>query len=173
MYSLVLDNQRFTDAAARAQYRIGLSHFTREQYLDASFEYRQVLEMYPNSEYVRDASYGLVRTYQELSLDPDYDQEPSQLTMNRIVDFASQFPGDDRLEELEQVSAEMEGNIARQRLQTAKFYERRRLFLSAHISYRAVAEQYPGTESGREAEEWLGHRAGPQTAAARFIGLVE
>jgi len=172
VYSIVLENQRFTDAAARAQYRIGLSHFTRGQYIDASFEYREVLERYPNSEYVRDASYGLVRTYQELSLGPDYDQEPSQLTMNRIDDFASQFPGDPRLEEVAQVRVEMKENIAQQRLQTAKFYERRRLFLSAHVSYTAVAEQYPDTVAGGEAEEWLGERAGPQTTAARFIGLA-
>lgn len=173
VYSKVRDNQPFTDAAAQAQYKIGLSHFTREQYIEAGFEYRQVLEVYPNSEYVREASYGLVRTYQELSLKPDYDQEPSQLTIDRLDDFASLFPADSRLDALAEVRVEMTENIATQRLQTAKFYERRRLFLPAHISYRAVAEQYPDTGAGREAQEWLGQHAGPQSTAARFIGLAE
>ena len=173
VYSLVRDNQPFTDAAAQAQYKIGLSHFTRKQYIEAAFEYRQVLDVYPNSEYVLEASYGLVRTYRELSLEPDYDQAPSQLTIDRIDDFSSQFPQDNRLDELAQVRVEMKENIGRQRLQTAKFYERRRLFLSAHISYQALAEQYSDTEAGREAQGWLDEHPGPQTTAARFIGLVE
>ena len=173
VYSLVRDNQPFTDEAAQAQYKIGLSHFTREQYMEAGLEYRQLLDVYPNSEYVREASFGLVQTYHELSLSPDYDQDPSQLTIDRIDDFTAQFSRDERLEELAQIRAEMTENIAQQRLQTAKFYERRRLFLSAHISYQALMDQYPDTEAGRTAQEWLSQHAGPQSTQARFVGLAD
>lgn len=155
VYAMVVDNQPFTAAAAEAQYKIGLTHYVRKEYLTAAFEYRRVVEDYSASEWVNEASYGLAMCYYNLSLPPDYDQSPSKMTMSSIDSFRSRYPADERVDDLMVKREEMRQNIAQQRLQIARFYERRRNFDSARIYYQVVVEQFPGTEAAESAQAWL------------------
>ena len=45
--------------------------------------------------------------------------------------------------------------VAQQRLQTAQFYEKRRKFEAAAISYYVVVEQYPDSAAADVARNWL------------------
>lgn len=71
VYTMVVDNQPFAPAAAEAQYKIGLCHYARKQYIDAAFEYQRVVEDYSASDWVNDASFGLAMCYYEASLPPN------------------------------------------------------------------------------------------------------
>lgn len=155
VYAMVIDNKPFTEEAAQAQYKVGRCGFVRGEYIEAAFEYRRVIEDYADSSYVPDASYGLARCYEESALGPDYDQAPSMLTIDAIDEFSARFPGDARVGDLAEVRVEMRESIARQRLQTARFYERRRLHKSARIYYEVVVEQFSDTEAAGTAQEWL------------------
>jgi outer membrane assembly lipoprotein YfiO len=155
VYTMVIDNQPFTDEAAEAQYKVGLCHFTLEEYIEAAFEYQRVIEDYASSDWVDEASYGLAMCYYESSLPPDYDQAPSYLTIQAVEDFKVRFPGDNRVADLEEKAAEVRERIATQRLQTAQFYEKRRRFDSARIYYNVVIDQFPDTQAAGEAQEWL------------------
>ncbi len=167
VYTMVIDNQPFTEAAAEAQYKVGLCHFTREEYIEAAFEYRRVIEDYSTSEWVDEASYGLANTYYESSLPPEYDQTPSQLTIEAVDLFQARFPGDARNEQLGEWRSEMVDRIAEQKLQIAQFYESRREFDAAEISYEVVVEQFPTTPAGEEAAQWLAdYREGGAEAVA-------
>ncbi len=166
VYSMVIENDPFSDAAAQAQYKTGLVQFARGEYLESAFEYRRVIEEYSGSQWVDEASYGLAISYYEMSPSPDYDQTPSRLAMRAIEDFILRYPGDARVEELREKTREMLDKIARQRLQTADFYERRRLFKAARIYYEAVAESYPETPSAEKARAWL-EKNGPGAPEGR------
>lgn len=155
VYSMVIDNQPFTAAAAEAQYKIGLCHYTRKEYQEAAFEYRRVVEDYAGSDWVDEAAYGLAMCHYNQSLPPDYDQSPSYLTINAIESFSERYPADPRTAELAPKRVEMIERIATQRFQTAKFYERRRMFDSARIYYELVVDEFPGTEAAGMAAEWL------------------
>lgn len=155
VYSMVIENEPFTDAAAEAQYKIGLCHFAREEFVEAAFEYRRVIEDYSASDWVDEAAYGLALCHYNASLRPEYDQTPSQLAIDAVDDFRERFPLDDRGEELSVKRAEMRERIARQRLQTAQFYAQRRQFHAAHVCYRVVVEDYPDTEAAAAARAWL------------------
>jgi outer membrane assembly lipoprotein YfiO len=166
VYSMGIENQPFTEGAAEAQYKIGLAYFTRGDYIEAGHEYRVVIEEYGNSEWVDEASYGLAVTYAKSSLPPEYDQSPSQLTVDAIDEFEARFPQDSRNEELAEVRQEMIGRIAAHKLLIARFYEKRRKFDSARIYYQVVVEQYPDTEAASTAREWLSKYEGGQSMAA-------
>ncbi len=155
VYAMVIDNQPFTASAAEAQYKVGLCHFTLEEYTEAAYEYRRVIEDYAGSDWVDEASYGLAMTYYNASLPPAYDQAPSLLAVNAIDDFKARFPNDSRVAELDAIRSEMQNKVAEQRLLTAKFYEKRRKFDAAAIYYEVVVEQFPGTPAASEAEAWL------------------
>lgn len=161
VYSMVIDNQPFTPEAAEAQYKVGLSHYAREEYVEAAFEYRRVVEDYSTSEYVDEASYGLAMTYYNQSLPPEYDQSPSALTIDAIDTFAEKYPSDERVPELQGKRAEMRETIGQQRLQTAQFYEKRRQFDAARIYYQVVVDDYSDTPAAQDAQTWLAAHPAP------------
>lgn len=170
VYTMVIQNQPFTPEAAKAQYKIGQAHFEREEYLEASFEFRRVIEDYPNSEWVKEASYELTRSYQEMALPPDYDQAPSQLAIDTIQEFKRRFPDDPRIEEREEVEQDMRERIAQQRLSTAEYYERRAEPFSARIYYQIAAYEFSGTEASEKARAWLDDHPPRQDLRSRFVG---
>ncbi|MDZ4860897.1 MAG: outer membrane protein assembly factor BamD [Candidatus Hydrogenedentes bacterium] len=155
VYTMVIDNQPFTDSAAQAQYKLGLCHYTLEEYREAAFEYQRVIDDYAASDWVDDASYGLAMCHYKDSLPPAYDQSPSLLAVEAIDNFQRKFPEDARGAEMDGMRTEMVNRVAEQRLRTAKFYEKRRKFDSAALYYEVVVEQFPNTPSAQEAGTWL------------------
>lgn len=161
VYSMVIDNQPFSPEAAEAQYKLGQCQFALERYIEAAFEYRRMLEDYRGSEWQADATYGLANCYVKGSLPPEYDQSPSQLATEAIDEFVEAYPNDSRNGELRGLQNEMNEKIARQRLSSAMFYEKRDILKSARIYYEVVVEQFGETGAAEEARAWLAeHPAG-------------
>ncbi|HPO16688.1 MAG TPA: outer membrane protein assembly factor BamD [Candidatus Hydrogenedentes bacterium] len=155
VYSMVIENQPFTMTAAEAQYKLGLCHFARKEYLEASFEYQRVIEDYKDSAWVDKAYYDIAMCYYKGSLDADYDQTPSELAVRSIDDFSARYPNDERNADLLKKRQEMRNRIAEQRLIVAQFHEKRREFDSARIYYDLLTTQYNDTPCGKTAQEWL------------------
>lgn len=163
VYSTVIDSQPFTEAAAQAQYKVGLCRFTRKEYTTAAYEYRRVVEDYPDSQWTDDAAHGLAMCYYKASLPPGYDQTPSELAVRSMDDFTERYASDERAGDLKGKRSEMREKIARQRLNSARFYERRREFKAARISYEVVVDQFGDTSCAETAKEWLAKNLAPQT----------
>ena len=155
IYTMVIDNQPFTEAAAEAQYKVGLCYYTREEYVEAAFEYQRVIEDYSKSAWIDEAGYGLAMCYYQAARPPEYDQSPSLLCISAVDDFKEQFPSDYRVDELDKVRAEMRERVAKQRLMTAQFYEKRRRFAAAAVYYETVAQGFSETSAAKEANAWL------------------
>jgi outer membrane protein assembly factor BamD len=168
VYEMVIENQPFTETAAEAQYKVGLCHYTREEYIESAFEYRRVVEDYSGSEWVDDASYGLAQTYYDMSFPPEYDQTPSMLAIEAIDDFTSRFPSDERTTGMDEKRAEMRNRIAEQRLQTAAFYEKRRKFESARIYYEIIIEDFSDTPAAETAKAWLAEHTGVESLTEKY-----
>jgi len=173
VYSMVIENQPFTANAAKAQYQVGLCRYTTENYLEAAFDYRRVIEDYPGSDWVDEASYGLAMCYYDMSLPPDYDQTPSQLTIDAINSFGNRYPDDERLAGLREKQSEMQERIAQQQLLTAKFYEKRRKFGSAKIYYEVLVAKYPDSEAAQVATEWLSTHTGVEHVGSPLANSVD
>lgn len=166
VYTMVIDNQPFTASAAEAQYKVGLCHYTREEYEEAAFEYKRVIEDYSGSKWVNDACYGLAECYYDASLPAEYDQVPSQLAIDAIDDFSQRYPSDQKVKDLAEKRKEMRDTIAEQRLEIANFYAKRRQFDAARIYYNVVVDQFAETPSAEAAREWLSENAPRQASAA-------
>ncbi|MCF6285278.1 MAG: outer membrane protein assembly factor BamD [Candidatus Hydrogenedentes bacterium] len=152
---MVIENQPFTANAAKAQYQVGLCRYTTKHYLEAAFDYRRVIEDYPGSDWVDEASFGLAECYYDMSLPPEYDQTPSQLTIDAINSFGDRYPDDERLAGLREKQREMQERIAQQQLVNARFYEKRRKFAAAKIYYELLIEKYPDSDAATEARDHL------------------
>jgi len=169
VYSMVIENQPFTLEAAEAQYKLGLCHYARKEYLEAAFEYRRVIEDYGNSEWVREACHGLAMSYYKASYPPDYDQTPSELAVRAIDDFLVRYPADERGGELRELRREVREKIAQQRLRVTQFHVKRREFDSARIYHQLLVDQYADTEASVRAAKWLQENPVVETDARREI----
>lgn len=170
VYSTVIDNQPFTPEAAEAQYKVGRCQFAMENYVEASFEYKRVIEDYRGSEWLDEAAYDLAKCYELGSYPPQYDQEPTQLAINAIEDFTLTYPADPRTDELLEVRAEMEEKIAAQRFEAVKFYESRSEINAARIYAEGIVLEYPETEAAERARSWLEHHPTRDRLRTQFIG---
>ena len=155
VYTMVINNQPFTEAAAEAQYKVGLCHHTRKEYVQAAFEYKRVIEDYSASDWVDDACFGLAKCYYDSARPADYDQAPSQLAIDAIDDFTHRFPEDARVKDLGDKRTKMRETIALQRLQTAQYYEKRRDYKGARVYYQLVVDSFSDTPSAEMARKWL------------------
>jgi len=164
VYAMVVDNQPFTAAAAEAQYKIGLCHYTRKQYTEAAYEYQRVVEDYAASDWVDEASYGLVMCYYDAALPPDYDQSSSALAVDAVDRYLAKYPNDERGADLKEKRQKMRNLIAEQRVKIAKFYEKRREFDSARICYDVVAKEYADTPYAEKAQAWLNDHPAQKSA---------
>jgi outer membrane assembly lipoprotein YfiO len=172
VYSMVVENQPFTANAAKAQYQVGLCRYTTKHYLEAAFDYRRVIEDYAGSDWVDEASYGLAQCYYDMSLPADYDQTPSQLTIDAIDSFANRYPDDERLADLRSKQSEMQERIAQQQIINAKYYEKRRRFSAARIYYELVVDKYPDSAAAAEAQTWLEAHGGVRHIGSPKVDVV-
>ena len=123
VYTMVVDNQPFTPEAAEAQYKIGLCHYARKEYIDAAFEYQRVVEDYVASDWVNDASYGICPVVTKRRCrQPTI--RPQRAAISSIDEFATRYPEDERLPELQEKRVKMRESVAQQRLDIARFYEK-------------------------------------------------
>jgi len=170
VYEMVIDNQPFTAEAAQAQYKLGLCHYAKEDYLEAAFEYRRIVEDYGTSEYVDEASYGLTQCYYDMSNPPEYDQGPSKLAIESIDTFKQRFPNDPRADELDPQRAEMRERIAQQRVLNAEYYERRQRWAAARLYYEGIIRDYGETQAADTARAWLSENPGVFSLEERYTG---
>ena len=169
VYSMVINNQPFTDAAAEAQYKIGLCRHTRKDYTEAAFEYKRVIEDYSTSEWVDEACHGLAECYCESAHGPQYDQGPSKLAVEAIDDFRRRYPDDERNSKLDEKRAAMRERIAAQHMETAKYYEKRREFDAARIYYELLARDFTDTPLAEKARGWLEKHPAPEPSPAERV----
>ncbi len=168
VYSMVIENEPFTDAAAQAQYKRGLCYYTKKDFSEAAFEYRRVVEDYSGSEWVDEASYGLATTFYDGALPADYDQTHSQLAITAIDQFKDRYPADERNTELAEKRIEMRESLAEQQMATAKFYEKRRNFAATRIYLETLVKDYSDTSYAQEAQAWLDEHQGVDSLRNRY-----
>lgn len=169
VYSMVIHNQPFTDAAAEAQYKVGLCHHTRKEYTEAAFEYKRVIEDYSTSNWVDKACFGLATCYCVAAHSADYDQGPSKLAVDAIDDFKRRYPSDERIKELDEKRATMRERIALQQLNTAQYYEKRRQFESARMYYELLIRDFADTPIAEKAQQWLTANPAPAPTPAEKV----
>lgn len=171
IYRMVKTNEPFTPQAAEAQYKIGESYFVSEDYLDAALEYQLLLEQYPDSQWVDNASIGLIKSYEAQALPPAYDQSTGALAVQAIDDHLVRFPATEQETELLETRQALRESIAQQRLLTAEFYLDRQQPRSARITLEALVEEFPDTEAAKEASQILADMPPDDSLLAGFLQL--
>ena len=137
------------------QYFVGQIHLKNRDWPEAKVAFERLLKSYPYSE-LRDDSYfklceiefGQARSYQ-------YDQHQTQIALNRLSDFLSIYTESPLRQRALIMRDELFDRKACQAYSTATFYEKRKDWNAARLSYARVSDHFPETSWAEKAKQRL------------------
>ncbi len=95
--NIVLDrNSIYT---AKAQMKLGDCYFYQDNFLEARFEYEELIRLFKNYEDISKAYFNIGVCYFEESLSPHYTQEETEKAIVSFETFIEKFPFDERIDE--------------------------------------------------------------------------
>ena len=134
-----------------AQYYLGLTYFSRDQYLLAAYEFSKLIRDIPASEFVPESQYMLAESYYQLSPAYQLDQSYTRKAIEEFQAFIDYFPLSPKVEEAELKINELNNKLAEKLFNNAIIYERMEYNRAAIKYYGAVQETYHDTEYGPRA----------------------
>jgi len=162
-FEFLLENFPRGRRAAEAQRLLGAYYFEREKYEDALREYRDLIERFPESEWVPLAHFRIGMCYIRQSRGPVYDVSLLQRARDSFQRYADLYPEGTLFEDARASIATIDESLAESCYRIGRYYERNRDPVAAKLYYRKVLETYP--ESG-----WS---AGAEAGIARLGGRKE
>jgi len=153
IYSKILSSAPFSDLAPNAQYNLGMACMRKKDYTEAAIEFEKIPIRYPHSEFVASAKYQLgVCAYRQSGAAP-YDQEAAQEAINRLREYAEEYPRDRNVEPAKEMLTELEGKKAAALYQIGSFYEVRGNPKASLIYFQEVIRDYPLTRFAEKARK--------------------
>ena len=100
--------ERSSVYTAEAQFKLGECYFNIKKYIDAIFEYQELLRLFPDNLLAVDAQYRIGEAYVKLSLKPELTQEDSHRAIDNFTRFIEKYPQDSRIPEAYKHIADMQ-----------------------------------------------------------------
>lgn len=129
----------------QARYYVGQAHFERRQYVTASAEFTRLAGDLGTSDLADDARFMACRSYEQLSPDPQLDQQYTRAAIDHCQSLLDYFPDSMHREEATRIVAEMWDKLARKVFETGDWYQGRRAYDSAILYYEDLVQSYPAT----------------------------
>lgn len=87
--------ERNSPLVSEAQMKLAESYFNQAKYLEARLEFQEIIRLYRNYDRINEAYYKIGICYFESSLNADYTQEETELSIDAFNTFLQKFPFDD------------------------------------------------------------------------------
>lgn len=130
----------------QARYNVAQAHFNRGEYVTAASSFARLATDLGRADAAAGARFMACRSYQELSPDPQLDQEYTRAAIDHCQSLLDIFPGSDFQAQAETIVEEMWSKLAAKVYETAEWYRGRRAYDSAILYYEDVVTSYPQTE---------------------------
>ena len=152
----VMFNYSGTQIASEAAFLAAECSYKEGDYEAAADDYLQLLSDYPTSGHADEAQIRLAESY--LGQSPNYalDQsETGEKALGAVEKFFEKYPDSKLGERAKAVKVTIEEKLARKDFDAAKFYLKRKLYLSAKICCDGIIREYPDTKWAPQAKALL------------------
>ncbi len=129
----------------QARIFVAQAHFNRKEFVTAAAAFSRLAGDLGRTGLADDARFMACRSYEELSPDPELDQEYTRSAISHCQDLIDLFPDSEFREPAEEIVAAMWSKLARKTFETGDWYQGRRAYDSAIIYYDDVVARYPQT----------------------------
>jgi outer membrane protein assembly factor BamD len=152
----VVFNYSGTRVAAEASYLAAECSYQLKDYEAAAEEYQQMLGDYPTSDHAAEGQIRLAESYFGESPNYALDQsETGDRALAAIEKFFEQYPESKLAERAQAVKVAIEEKLARKEFEAARFYVKRKQYLSAKIYLEGILREYPATKWAPQARALL------------------
>jgi outer membrane protein assembly factor BamD len=152
----VVFNYSGTRIASEAAFLLAECSFQLKDYETAVDDYLQMLGDYPTSGHGDEAQIRLAESYLRQSPNFALDQsETGERAQAAIDKFFEKYPESRLSERARAVRVEIQEKLARKDFEAARFYAKRKLYLSAKIYCEGIIREYPDTKWAPQARELL------------------
>jgi outer membrane protein assembly factor BamD len=142
--------------ADKAQFYLGECHYEMNEYILAASEYKRLISVFPNSEYVDDAKFKLGMSYFELSPKYSLDQEYTHQAIRQFQEFLEEYTSSDLIPQVENRLEKARLKLAHKVYSSAVQYRKMGEYRAAIIYFNRVLEQYYDTQYAPQAQYWIG-----------------
>lgn len=142
IFRAVIKNAPYGKNAAPAQYKIGLYLKEKGMHQEARDEFEKVVNDYPNSEWVKAATYQIALTDAHRSSDAPYDQKVTQAAVEELKEFTRTYPDAELSQKAEDEIKALRNKEAQNNFLIGRFYEKQKNYESAKIYYETIVQNY-------------------------------
>jgi len=151
IFRKVVDNAPYGNYAELAQFKIGECYKKAKQHKEAAEAFGKIVSDYPKSLLYEQAKYEVAFCTYKMSLNPNYDQGPTEEAIREFEEFVKIRDRNDTVDGAGQALLRLQEKKAESLYSTAYFYERSKHYDSAIIYYRDVLDNYPKTSWAKKA----------------------
>jgi len=149
IYDEIISSLPYHDLSARSLYGKGLIQILFEDYREAIETFQVLIKRFPKHECSIDAYIDIAKTYHVQCKQKNLNPEMIALAELNLKRFNDQFPGEDRIKEVESLLLEVKELFAKNLFQTGRFFERRKKKDAAIIYYKKIIVSFPKTETAQ------------------------
>jgi outer membrane protein assembly factor BamD len=117
---------------AEAQYKLGECYFFTKKYIEAIFEYQELIRLFPDNALAPEAQFRIGESYIKLSLSPNLSQYETDRAIESFQRFIEKYPQDKRIPEANKLIAEMQEKLIE------------KTYLNGYIYYKL--KDYPASQ---------------------------
>jgi outer membrane protein assembly factor BamD len=141
LYSKIVNNGPYSEVAPLAQMKIGAAREKQKDYAQAVKAYETAADRYHNQPAIAaDAMYRAGLAWQKQADTAEYDQGAAAQAIAAYTDFATVFPDDKRVAEVQKAIIKLKAEQVRGNFQIAEFYEQRKKWDGAAVYYSSVVQ---------------------------------
>ena len=150
LYELSIAPYRGTSEAEQIAYRYAYTYYYTEQYVLASYYFKNFATTYGGSPLREEADF--MTAFANYQLSPIYrlDQSYSVKAIEGFEEFANRYPESARVAESNRLIDEMRAKMELKDFESAKLYMDLRRYEAAQQSFENVLKDYPETNRGEE-----------------------
>lgn len=145
-FRIITLNAPGTAIVDQAQFYLAECHFHMDEFIIAGEEYKKLIRLYPQSQYLDDAQYKIGLSYYKLSPKSDLDQKYTWQAIEEFQRFMEDYPGSELREEVQNFLQLVRGKLAKKEFDTGDLYRKLSYYESALVYFEEVLARFYDTK---------------------------
>lgn len=151
LYEQVYQRHPSDEMGEKSYFKLGMTYFKQEDYYMAAYYFGNFPRRFPRSNNVQDAMYYSALSTFKTSPSHTLDQEDTELALNELQAYVSQFPNSRRVDTCNLLMDELRKKLEDKAWDGVKMYDRMSKYNAAVFSAKAFLEDFPTTDRRLEA----------------------
>ncbi|MBO4553451.1 outer membrane protein assembly factor BamD [bacterium] len=152
IFSKILENAPYSEAAPAAQYSLGMAQYNLKKYGPARESFEAVCQNFPTSQLVDDSAFMLGIVDSAAAVAADYDQTSTDRAIASFRNYIREFPTAEHVGDAQQHIRALRDRKAQSLYDQAYYYDYSGHAKSAIMHYELLVSEYPDTDCADKAK---------------------